>query len=205
MFACTRVHPVWVFFQVCLLLMFASTCEWFVFVVFLVRVCYAPYVCLYLCACLCLPPNVLCLLVHMCACSFVRPCLNFHVCLLLLFFDVMPIHVVVSVFPTRHKGFMISINYHIVNFPEAWQWNKYSVICNAHLPRAFDLQFRFIGSFLAVCMFYRMTMALCFYLVTFAIIVLAFIWLTVKTKVSTLFSLSVNSCVPKSKCLLFLV
>lgn len=47
----------------------------------------------------------------MCACSFVRPCQNFQVCLLLLFV-VMPIHVDVSVFLTRHKGFMMSMNYH---------------------------------------------------------------------------------------------
>ena len=46
------------------------------------------------------------------ACSFVRPCQNFQVCLLSLFFVVMPIHVDVSVFPTRHEGFMMSMNYH---------------------------------------------------------------------------------------------
>ena len=118
------------------------------------RVCYAPYVCLYLCACLCLPPNVLCLLVHVCACSFVRPCLNFDVCLLLLFFDVMPIHLVVSVFPTRRKGFMISINYHTelpyCKFPGSMTVKQIFSYLQRSFALRFDLEFRFIGSFLAV-------------------------------------------------------
>lgn len=86
-----------------------------------------------------------------CVCFFfLRPCLNFHVCLLLLFFDVMPIHVVVSVFSTRRKGFMISINYH-TGLPYCKLPGGMAVKqIFSYLPCAFDLEFRFIGSFLAV-------------------------------------------------------
>ena len=37
----------------------------------------------------------------------------------------------------------------------------YSVLCNAHWPCAFDLEFRSVGSFLTVCMYCRMPMTSC--------------------------------------------